>query len=73
MRCDAVSDHVHVLYAESDQPMGRARVQKLATRVKVVHMEGAHIEALQRLASEEPARMMASIVSPFLLEDPACS
>ena len=69
MRCDAVSDHVRVLYAESNTPMGRARVQELATLVDVVHMQGAHIEALQNLASKEPAQMMASIVRPFLLED----
>jgi hypothetical protein len=64
----ALSERVRVLCLQSDEPLDNVpvRIQDLATNVEVVHIEGLHMRALQRITREQPAREMAKKFETFL-------
>ena len=69
MRKERLSEHVQVLYAESDELMGLPRVRELASRpVQVIHIDGMHYAALQRIKTGEEAREMVRRLEAFLME-----
>jgi len=66
MRHSMLARGLRVLYVESEEPMGLERVRELAFHVDVVHIEGWHVEALQRVSRGEGAHTLARKIDAFL-------
>ena len=71
MRATVLSELVRVLYVCTDTPMGLPRVRELAKNVEAIHLEGGHLEAMQRIGKpcEDCTRVGKAANALFLGEN----
>ena len=69
MRKERLSERVQVLCVESDELMGLPVLRELTSQpVQVVHIDGMHLAAMDRILKGEEARETARRLEAFLME-----